>query len=338
VRRPLVLTAAFLSVSLLLVGCSGDEESPTPTSAEAPASEEPAPEPAEPETWPLTGTPAAEGRSTAAKHPVLVTKIDNTANAAPQLGLGKADMVVEELVEGGTTRLAAFFYSQLPDVVGPVRSMRASDIGIVTPVEAQVITSGAAPITKNRISAAGITFYEEGAKGFFREPTRYAPYNLMARPREVATLTKQAATRPDDYFTFGDPATLPKGRKATTLAANFGRHTTSWRFENGSYTPVDGYAGEGDRFVPDTVLVLRVRVGDAGYKDPAGSFVPETIFEGSGPAQLFHGGRVVNATWSKGGLRGPLKLEAKGEEVPVPPGRTWVELVPQDTGAVTFAK
>ena len=39
-RRPLALTAAFLSVSLLLVGCSGDEESPAPTSAEVPASEE----------------------------------------------------------------------------------------------------------------------------------------------------------------------------------------------------------------------------------------------------------------------------------------------------------
>ncbi len=39
--------------------------------------------------------------------------------------------MVEELVEGGLTRLAVFFYSQVPDNAGPVRSMRASDIGIV---------------------------------------------------------------------------------------------------------------------------------------------------------------------------------------------------------------
>jgi len=337
VRRAPALTASLLTAALLLAGCGGGEESTSSTPAESPASQAPA-EQAEPETWPLTGLPVADGDSAATKHPVLVTKIDNTASAAPQLGLGKADMVVEELVEGGTTRLAAFFYSQLPDVAGPVRSMRASDIGIVTPVKAQVITSGAAPVTKNRISGAGITFYEEGAKGLFRESSRYAPYNLMARPGEVAGVAAGAKARPADYFTFGERSDLPKGKKATTLNANFGRHTTSWQFDSGRYRNVNGYAGAGDEFVADTVLVLRVRVGDAGYLDPAGSFVPETIFEGSGPAQLFHRGRVVNATWSKSGLKGQLKLEAGGEEIPVPRGRTWVELVPQGTGAVTFSR
>ncbi|WP_162599845.1 DUF3048 domain-containing protein [Nocardioides solisilvae] len=340
-RRPLALTAALLSLSLLLAGCSGgDGDDAAPTATEPSASESAPPEPAAPETWPLTGLEAAEGRTTAARHPVMVTKIDNTASAAPQLGLGKADLVVEELVEGGTTRLAAFFYSQLPEVVGPVRSMRASDIGIVTPVEADVITSGAAQVTKNRINGAGITFFEEGARGFFRESSRYAPYNLMARPREVATAAKQEAARPADYFTFGDPAALPKGRKASTLSADFGRHTTTWQFADGAYRNVGGYMGADDQFVPDTVLVLRVRVGDAGYRDPAGSFVPETIFEGQGPALLFHGGRVVKATWSKRSLGAQLVLRGKGGEIAVPPGRTWVELVPQDAhgGAVTHSR
>ena len=66
----------------------------------------------------------------------MVAKIDNTYASAPQIGLGEADMVVEELVEGGLTRLAAFYYSEIPGDVGPVRSMRASDIGIVSPVKA----------------------------------------------------------------------------------------------------------------------------------------------------------------------------------------------------------
>lgn len=337
-RAVLPLTAVALSASLLLAGCSGDDEA-TPRSEETSAAvPETAESPAPPETWPLTGLPAEEGQSTASRRPVLVTKIDNTSSAAPQLGLGRADMVVEELVEGGTTRLAAFFYSQLPEVVGPVRSMRASDIGIVTPVRATVITSGAAQITKNRINGAGIQFFEEGAKGFFREGSRYAPYNLMARPKDVASVAKQEETRPDDYFTFGDPADLPKGRKATSLSANFGRHTTTWSFAKGTYRNVNGYAAQGDEFVPDTVLVLRVQIGDAGYKDPAGSFVPETKFTGTGQALLFHGGRVVTGTWTKKSLESPLQLKAKGKQLAVPPGRTWVELVPADTGSVTFGR
>ncbi|WP_162794410.1 DUF3048 domain-containing protein [Nocardioides houyundeii] len=335
-RRTLPLATAFLSAALLLAGCGGggDEETPEGSPPAADSTESPA----APQTWPLTGLTAAEGKSTAKNLPVLVTKIDNTSSAAPQLGLSKADMVVEELVEGGTTRLAAFFYSQLPDVVGPVRSMRASDVGIVKPVDATVITSGAAQITKNRINAAGIQFFEEGAKGFFREPSRSAPYNLMARTKEVATLAKVDSSRPEDYFVFGDPGDLPKGKKATSLSANFGRHTTTWAFADGKYVNQTTYAGQGDEFPADSVLVLRVRVGDAGYKDPAGSFVPETIFEGSGPAQLFHRGRLVNGTWSKDSLTSGLHLEAKGKELTMPPGRTWVELVPQDSGSVSVVK
>ena len=81
-------------------------------------------------------------------------------------------MVVEELVEGGLTRLAAFYYSEIPANVGPVRSMRASDIGIVSPVNATMVTSGAAGMTIARIKGAGIPFYSEGAKGFYRDGSR----------------------------------------------------------------------------------------------------------------------------------------------------------------------
>ena len=61
---------------------------------------------------------------------MFVVKIENTASGAPQYGLNKADMVIEELVEGGLTRLAALYYSDLPTKVGHVRSMRDTDIGI----------------------------------------------------------------------------------------------------------------------------------------------------------------------------------------------------------------
>ena len=54
--------------------------------------------------WPLTGE-TLDGNLP--DHPVYVVKIDNTSASAPQHGLDKADMVVEEMVEGGLTRLAA---------------------------------------------------------------------------------------------------------------------------------------------------------------------------------------------------------------------------------------
>ena len=332
-RIHLTTTATLLTASLLLAACSGED---------SPASEGvPGQEVAEGstlmQTWPLTGLDVEDGDSSAQTHPVMVAKIDNTASSAPQVGLGSADLVVEELVEGGMTRLAVFYYSDIPGTVGPIRSMRASDIGIVSPVDARVVTSGAAPVTINRLNGAGVKFYGEGAPGFSRAGDRSAPYNLMADLSTlVDSMDEAEEARPDDYLQWGEEKDLPKGKKATSISASFGSHTTNWTYRNGGYVNENSYAAEGDTFPTDTVLVLRVQVGDAGYKDPAGNFVPETKFEGKGQALLFHGGEVVTGTWSKKNLESPVTLSTKKGKLEVPAGHVWMELVPQNGGNVTF--
>jgi hypothetical protein len=289
-----------------------------------------------PQTWPLTGLPA-QGGDVAQPHPVMVLKMDNTSSSAPQQGLGSADLVVEELVEGGLTRLAAFFYSDIPGTVGPVRSMRASDIGIVSPVDAAVVTSGAAPVTIGRIKGAGIPFFSEGSKGFFRDSSRYAPYNLFTNLSQTATLVRRPAARPADYLPWGSGDDLPQGRPARSLEARFSSgHASSWTYADGHYRNTNTYAAAGDEFVADNVLVLRVQVGDAGYRDPAGNPVPETKLEGQGPATLFTGGRAVQLTWSKAGLDAPIELRDDLGSVDIPAGHTWIELVPAATGSGTI--
>jgi hypothetical protein len=335
-RAPLTIISLLTAAGLLLAGCGGGDDSadkPKAASQEVAGSEEIA------ATWPLTGLPVSGDEDAAQTHPVLVTKIDNTYSSSPQLGLGEADMVVEELVEGGLTRLAAFFYSQLPTKVGPVRSMRASDIGIVSPVDASVVTSGAAGRTIARIKGAGIKFYQEGAAGISRDTSRSAPYNVFADLTTVAKTAKTDATRPDDYLPFGDEKDFPGGQKATKIAASFGGgHTTNWTYDGKGYVNENTYAAEGDHFPADTVLVLRVQVGDAGYLDPAGNPVPETKFIGKGQAMVFHGGKLVRGTWSKADLGAPLKLSTKAGDLDVPAGHTWIELVPAANGNVTFTK
>ncbi|HEX4471049.1 MAG TPA: DUF3048 domain-containing protein [Nocardioides sp.] len=335
--RRLALTLSALSATgLLLTACgssSSSSQAQTPQKVEGGQAIQ--------QFWPLTGLKVPSDKTAALDHPVLVTKMDNTVASQPQIGLSKADMVVEELVEGGLTRLAAFYYSDIPDNVGPVRSMRASDIDVVSPVHATVVTSGAAPRTIALIKGAKIPFYGEGSKGMYRSTDRSAPYNLFVHLNDIAATTKRKAATPPSYFQWGDGSDLPKGLKISSIQAQFsGGHTTEWQYTNGSYHNLNSNAPAGDQFPATNVLVLRVREGNAGYLDPAGNPVPKTLLTGKGNALLFHGGRMIAANWKKGTApSSQITLTTKkGQKLEVPAGHTWVELVPADGGNIVFKK
>ncbi|MFT4264581.1 MAG: DUF3048 domain-containing protein [Nocardioides sp.] len=333
-RRALPLPATLLAATLALTACGGGGDGGGDGDGASGASSTAA---ATPEYWPLTGVQAPLGTTTALDHPAIVVKMDNTEASSPQIGLSKADLVTEELVEGGLTRLAAFFYENIPSTVGPVRSMRASDIGIVSPIGATVVTSGAAAVTIKRIKAAGITFYGEGSKGFYRDNTRRAPYNLFTHLDKTVTLTERDPEAVDPYLDWGTDADFVGVQAVTDIGVPFSAgHTTRWHYDGSTYVNTNSNAKKGDQFTPDTILVLRVKIGDAGYLDPAGNTVPETKLTGSGKALVFHQGQLMRATWSKDALDAPLQLSTEAGALKVPAGHTWIELVPDDGAAVTM--
>ena len=326
--------ALLVAGSLALAGCSSEAPAGAPVEEKSPTAQSTANGSTLSGQWPLTGLPAS---GEAPDHPVMVVKIDNTYASEPQIGLAKADLVVEELVEGGSTRLAVFYYSEVPKRVGPVRSMRATDIGIVEPADAVLVASGGAGPTVRRMAAADVRTITEGGTGYYRDSSRVSPYNLFMELPELARSLK-ATEPPPNYLPWGSEE-LPAGKKARGLEAQFsGGHTTSWKFQGGSYVNQNSHAAQGDEFRPDTVLVLRAKVGDAGYLDPAGNPVPETRLSGKGEAMVFHGGEMVRATWVKPGLDAPIELRTKAGELRLPPGKVWIELVPAEGGDVRVQK
>ena len=335
VRAAAVVAAATIC-SLTLAACGGA----TTATTRKPESQPVTGGPKLAALWPLTGRPV---RGATPDRPVLVTKIDNTARSAPQIGLGKADLVTEELVEGGSTRLAVFFYQQIPSVAGPVRSIRASDIGIVTPAHAVVVSSGAAPATLERLRLADVPFFDDdiAPSSYFRDRARTIPYNLMVRPASIAARSRSKAVVPASYLPWGSEKDWPGGPRATGLDAVFSPdHTTSWRWNGRTYVNDNTYAAPGDRFRPDTVIVVRVREGDAGYLDPAGNRVPETLWTGRGPAMVLHRGQVVRGTWVKPSTLAPVTFRTAAGRLEIPAGHVWIELVPTDRagGRVALAR
>ena len=329
-RRLSALVVLAAVASLALAGCGGKD-----TEKKTEADDRPTSQPTQGGTqlaavWPLTGLPAPE---TTPDHPVIIVKIDNTAASSPQAGLGKADMVVEELVEGGITRLAAMFYSELPTKAGPVRSARASDIGVVTPTHAVLVASGMAPPTVARLNAAKVKYYTMGAPGVVRAPDGKHDFlhSVFADLPKLAKSLKRSAVVPASYLPWGQESDFAGGQPATNIDVSFSRATTtSFRYDAQSkkYVNTNSHAPAGDQFKPDSVLVLRVREGDAGYRDPAGNPVPETLFFGKGQLMLFHNGQLVRGTWAKSGRDGQLSLSTAAGPLKVPAGHVWVELLP----------
>jgi hypothetical protein len=331
-----VRTGALVAVpavlALALAGCGGD--SPPAADGSPSDSTNTAGAMTLNQEWPLTGEPV-DGELP--DHPVYVVKIDNTSSSAPQIGLGSADMIIEELVEGGLSRLAVFFYSDIPDNVGPVRSMRATDVGIVKPARGEILAAGGARPTRALIAQAHIVNYGEGSTGFYRSDQRAAPYNLFAHLSDRADKPgTHWQPPPSPYLQFGDAADFTGSIKVDAIQASFSAaHTTSWKYTSSGWTRPDSYAEKGNDFTADNILLLRVTIGDAGYKDPAGNPVPETYFYGSGPGVLVHGDRAQKVKWTKHGKAGQLTLTSmKGAEVTVPAGHTWIELIPDGTGSV----
>ena len=94
--------AATAASVLLLTACSNGVG----------GGEEP-PEPVEGRKSPLTGLAQEQPPN----NPAFLVKIENTGAGQPQYGVNEADLAIEELVEGGITRLAAIYYSKLPTKV-----------------------------------------------------------------------------------------------------------------------------------------------------------------------------------------------------------------------------
>lgn len=320
-RRVLAFAAAMGIAAAGAAGCSVPRNEratpPTPTSTS---------------TYALTGLPApADWRP----RPVLTIKIDNTVSGRPQRGVNSADLIIEEPVEGGLTRLAAFYESKLPETVGPVRSARTSDIGLVQPVGASVVASGAAPQVIAAFQAADVPLVDETNPAFTRDPSRSAPYNLFVNPTLLEPKGAHAPTQ--SYFEFGTPNLSPgaSAERATVRYPNSATEQWAWQ-ENRDVWQRDDTAD--DTTAVTSVLLLTVRLRDAGYNDIAGNPVPEVQSTGRGAGYLLTGGQVHRIAWRKASDREPFEVMTPGGLViPMPPGRTWLGLLPRGQGKLTYS-
>ncbi len=281
-------------------------------------------------TAPLTGLPDPGGA--ALQRPALTVKIENTPEALPQWGIAQADVVYEEIVNGGITRLAAIFNSQAPAKIGPVRSVRPTDTQVVYPLGGIFAYSGGAQYAINSIETAPVKLIDEDAAGnaMFRDPDLEAPHNLFARGPQLFAF-KGTPTPPPALFSYRSATTAAVGAPVTSFVVPFPSIypvTWTWDTTTSSWDRTifgqPDVTGTGQRESPKNVIVMYVN-----YVNGIGTMNSYANLQGSGVAMIFSGGKEIVGTWSRGSSMSDViqYTTSSGATVRLTPGQTWVELL-----------
>ncbi|MGW1621292.1 DUF3048 domain-containing protein [Streptomyces sp. NPDC002172] len=321
--RRTVLTAALAAVATaasLTAGCTRHGPADNGRAPQATAT-------------PGVGTPAPSGQQ--ATGSVLAVKIDNVAAARPQTGLDSADVVYAEQVEGGLSRLMAVYATELPAVVGPVRSARESDLELLRQFDRPTLAfSGAQKKLLPLIGRAPLRPESpaEASGAYFRGSGRPAPHNLYLRPAEVMPDGAPGRAALTTGFRYGPAPAGGTVTAARTVRYPAARFTFTWSGDRNRWlvsmdgTPARTTARK--RLAAPTVVVQYVKVTTSRYHDVLGNYTPYTETVGSGKADVLRDGRSFKATWSRpAATDGTTFTGADGAPVNFADGPVWVVLV-----------
>jgi len=292
---------------------------------------------------PLTGLPDSSGA--AASRPSIAVKIDNAPEARPQSGLDVADVVYEEVVEGGVTRFIAVFQSTAPGgpgLAGPVRSVRPMDPNVLAAYKGLIAYSGGIPAFRSLLHKAPVQDVDVdiATDAYTWDNSRAAPHNEYVSPDKLWPKAKGSnADPPQAMFQFrsaGEPfgdadahhVVIPYSPRQTSIYDWDAASGTWKRTSNG--TP--HMTASGAQVAPQNVIVEFVPMHTLDYVDQSGTKVVESTVTGSGDAWVLSAGRITKGHWSKDSASAPTKFtDAAGNAVKLTPGRTWVHFAPVGT-------
>jgi hypothetical protein len=330
--------ALVMAVVGALAGCSGGHKD-TPTTPTAATSSTPTPSATVApvvKTCPLTGLPPKSGQRV--NRVALAVKVDNVSEARPQAGLDHADVVFEETVEGGLTRLMAIFQCDSATTVGPIRSARTSDGDILRLLDGAVLgysgsnDSVGASLAAN--SGAALISWDHTPQYFHVDPSRPAVHNVMGSTKTLLAAgmsRNKKLNAPRRLFSYGDiklPGTAIKNAAMTwssSANASWHRHGKVWqRTQNGTADVL----ADGHRVTAHNVVIMSIAVANTGLHDVLGNASPDDVVTGHGKVWLLRDGHVFRGTWSRPTRADKMVLKDKqGRILPLTPGNTWVELL-----------
>jgi hypothetical protein len=274
---------------------------------------------------------------------ILAVKIDDTVAARPQIGLDKADIVYIEQVEGGLTRLAAIFSSEIPQLIGPVRSARITDIEVLAQYGTVVFAySGAQSKFLPVIRAANLHDYgaqRQSPTIYTRDPLRNSPTNMVLRAdllmEKVAEDEKVVSRSALNAWSFGEKPLGGSPVSEVKVSWPTATYEFRWSVEENRWTVfnngVPNLSATGAPHSPTTVVIQKVQIVPSIYGDKLGGVTPHSLTIGSGTGHILRDGEYFPATWSRTDAQSGTTWRAvDGSELSFARGQVWVALVEKD--------
>lgn len=281
--------------------------------------------------------------------PVIVT-INNHPKARPQSGIGSADIVYEMVAEGNITRLLALFQSEIPEVMGPVRSARDYFINITKGLDAFYVAHGYSPealqMLRNGV-VDNINGMQYDGTLFRRSSDRVAPHNSYITDEHVIEGMEKVNARTEieksSVLSFYESAQeVPPGDPATVIDVRYGvnedfHHVYSYDTITQQYNRSSGGIVTIDKESTEDVLLANVLFFEVVHQTIDSVGRQQLDLTSGGTAYLFQSGIMKEIEWQQ--LDGVLVPMENGQPAKLVPGKSWIHLVKTNPGLdqmVTF--
>jgi len=303
----------------------------------------------------LTGVqyPETEAGSWVNERPFGVM-VNNHIDARPQSGLIYADLVYEIVAEGGITRFLAFFLTNTPEKIGPVRSTREYYLVLVKELsDAMIMHIGYSPQALVAIDTWPVrSLFRGGCESYpgceWRDNPRNVAYEHTAyvngvKLRELGVDLGWEGKGDIRTYTFKDSSdkysSSPSASKISIDFWNKGDYSSVFEYnpQNNTYLKFTGYDASDnpiphkDQETGQQIEVKNLIVQYATELSIAGDEKGRLDYQlvGSGKAVVFIDGKSIDATWSKASRdERTLFYDTNGQEIEFNRGKFWIAIVP----------
>lgn len=272
-------------------------------------------------------------------HTPFMVMIENSTSSRPQSGLGSADIIYETSAEGGIPRFMAIFHKDMPDKIGPVRSVRPYFLDLALENNLPFAHCGGSSDALISISQdTSIMSINEISSGeyFWRDAERQSPHNLYTSSENILnsisdngflSAPKKFANFNKDYYSNQSLSSV------SNIFLNLNKnYDTSYIYEDNVYKKsMDGIAAidasTNEQLAFSNVVIQKTTIS---LQDDNLHLDIDLTSEGEG--YIFSNGRYVNAIWKKESKDDKTTFyDINGDIVPLSPGKTIWHILSNDT-------